>query len=570
MSTELNKLRFSDFSKLSEKMQQISEEYGSLSLNSVLTAFSSVGLGNPYIQNRRVKSISTSPAGYTKAEIEKMLEAPDYNELPLRQVEKSIEYSSYPLFHARSVYQNLLTYHNYTAPSLSNDHDSEKDAFWREWKLLEKLRTELDVKANAHMITGQALQEGKVFYYPRIGVDKSHNKINYAFMQQLPSDWTKIVGFNNKSKYTLAFNLMYFAQPGTDIRQFGDLFSGYVEEFNESLYPAPEWQNGKIVYASRSRINLAKTAGKVGVNAYEQNGAWFYWVNLPVDKVFTFEIDDVNRNVFSPFIGLLIDMLQLVSYEKVQLELVQNPLISVVLGEIPYFDDRATNKSDQLKLSDGMRRVFEALFYQMLAATNTGGIGFFAAPFENMKLQQLAEAPSAMDVSSRGYSYTLSKAGLAGIIPVDQDTRSGLATISLMIESQFPKQIYACFERMFRCIIENLNLKYDWQFHMFGDLASDKDALDDAKNGMTLGMLTSTLQWLSLHDLSIFDDLSISDALISADIMSKRIPLKSSYNASSDSDPTDKGGRPRTEGSPQSDGAEQDIDSYSEERIEVN
>ena len=80
----------------------------------------------------------------------------------------------------------------------------------REWKLLEKLRTEFDITHFAHEVAGQALQEGKVFYYARYSVDKSHNKINYAFMQQLPSDWIKIVGFNNKSKYTLAFNMMYY------------------------------------------------------------------------------------------------------------------------------------------------------------------------------------------------------------------------------------------------------------------------------------------------------------------------------------------------------------------------
>ena len=47
-------------------------------------------------------------------------------------------------------------------------------------------------------------------------VDKSHNEVCHAFMQQLPSDWVKIVGFNNKSKYTVAFNLFYFLQPGTN------------------------------------------------------------------------------------------------------------------------------------------------------------------------------------------------------------------------------------------------------------------------------------------------------------------------------------------------------------------
>lgn len=572
--TELNKLRYADFPTITAKMRELSERYSYLPMNSILTAFGEVGIGNPYVQNRRIKAISTKAAGYTKKQIQDMLDAPDYNELPLRQVYKAIENWSYPLFHMRTIYQNLLTYHSYIAPYLSNEHDSEKDNFWREWKLLEKLRTEMDVKSVAHMITGQALQEGKVFYYPRISIDKSHNKCNYAFMQQLPSDWVKIVGFNNKSKYTLAFNLMYFATPGTDVRQFGDLFADYMDDFNRSIYPAPQVQDGKIVYATRSRINLAEAEGRVGVNAYEQNGGWFYWVTLPVDKVFTFEIDDTNRSVYSPLVGLLLDLLQLVSYEKVQLELLQNPLISIVLGEIPYFEDKVSNNNaDQYKLSNAGRSLFEALWYQMLDANNTGGIGFFAAPLQNMKLQQLAEAPSALDISGTGYAYTLSKAGLSGIIPVDKDTRSGLAAISLMIESQFTKTIYHCWERMMNTLIDRFNLKYSWRFHMFGDLASDKDELEESRQGMTLGLLPATMKYNALKDLSIFDDISISDALINAEIMSKRIPLQSSYNAPSSNDDGSeaKAGRPRSEGNmPTSDGQEQDKDSYSETRIEIN
>ena len=568
LTQELNRVRYADFHTISAKMQELSEQYSDLPTSSILTAFSSVGLGNPYIQNRRVKNISTKAAGYTRDQIEEMLDSPDYNELPLRQVEKHIETSSYPLFHMRHIYQNLLTYHSYIAPYLSNDHDSETDQFWREWKLLEKLRTEMDVRSVAHMITGQALQEGKVFYYPRISIDKSHNKCNYAFMQQLPSDWVKIVGFNNKSKYTLAFNLLYFAQVGTDIRQFGDLFSDYIDDFNDAVYPAPRWQDGKIVYASKSSIDLTRVHD-CRVNAYKQNGTWFYWVTLPVDKVFTFEIDDTNRSVYSPFVGLFLDLLQLVTYEKVQLEIVQNPLISILTGEIPYFEDKGINNADQYKLSNAGRSLFEALFYQTLSANNTGGIGFFAAPLQNMKLQSLGEAPSAMEISNNGYSYTVNKAGISGILPTDSDTRSGLAAISLMIESQFAKPIYDGFERMFRCLIEKLNLKYSWKFVMFGDLSADKDEMERARQGMTLGILPDTIRYQALNNQSIFDDISISDAIINSNLMEKRIPLKSTYTDSGNAaDPDNEGGRPRSEGiNPTSEGQENDEDSMGTTRF---
>lgn len=571
---ELNSVKYDSFDKITAKMRELSAEYSSMPIDSLNPAFTAATMfgtyqnDNPYVQNTRVKQISTRAVPYRKPEIEDMIANVADNELPLRQVEKALEAASYPLFHLRTVYQNLLTYHNYVAPYLSNDGDSAKPEFWREWKLLEKLRTEMEIKSKAHELTGIALQEGKVFVYPRVSTDKAHNKVNYAFIQQLPSDWTKIVGFNNRSKYTLAFNLMYFTKPGTDIRQFGDLFTPYIDTFNKSIYPAPVLDKGRIVYASKSKINM-RTASDPNTEVYYQNGRWFYWVILPVDKVYTIEIDDTNRNVVSPFTGLFIDMLQLVAYENLQLELIQNPLISILTGEIPYFEDSQNNIEDRYKLSNAGRMLFESFWYQMLARNNTGGIGLYAAPFKNMELHQLAEAPSALQISSTGYGYTLSKAGLSGIIPTSSDTRSGMAQISLSIESRFAQAAYDCFERMFNGIISSLNLKFSWRFFMFGSIATDEAEINEARNGMTLGILPSTMRYLALKDMSIFDDMSLSAAIIDSGLLEMRRPLVSSYNAgdttesksSSDSiGVADEGGRPESE-TVSSEGKESDIDS---------
>ena len=540
VANEINSVKYSDFPTLIGKVRELAEQYGDLPMNSLINAFGTIGIGglagmgtqNPYVQNRRVKGISTPPCVYNKTEISDFLKAPGQNEKALRQAEKSLEVSSYPLFHARTLYQNMLTYRSYIAPAFADEEQTKTQDFTREWKLLEKLRVAFETKEKAHEIAGQALQEGKVFYYPRYSVDKPHNKVNHAFMQQLPSDWIKIVGFNNKSKYTLAFNMMYFTEPGTDFRQFGELFYPYISDFNTVVWPKPKGAGTKLIYARESRIDVGMVK-KIGVNAdvYYQNGRWFYWVTLPIDEVFTFEIDDTNRNVISPFTGLFLDLIQLVAYENIQLEIIQNPLVSLLTGEIPYYDDPGANNVDKYKLSNAGRTLFEALFYQTLVKNNTGGIGFFAAPLNNMQLHTLSEAPSAMEISSNGYGYTLSKAGLSGIVPVNGDSRAEMVKVSLMLESQFAKTIYSCFKRMYKCIIEKLNLKYDWKLEMFGTLSREKEEIEEARNGMTLGILPATLRYMALHDMTLFDDLSVSDAIISSKLLDRRIPLQSTYHS---------------------------------------
>lgn len=583
LTDEMREIRFSSYADVFQKFNTLSEKYKNLSTDSLISAFSratgiSYEKNDPYIQNRRVKQISSLPVDYSKDKVADMLVNAGNNEQPLRSVEHALEVTAYPLFHLRKVYQDLLTYHSYTAPEFSDEGDAKKPEFWREWKLIEKFRKAMFPASEAHRIVGQCCQEGKVFYYPRYRVDKPHNKVDHAFMQQLPSDWTKIVGFNNKSKYTLAFNLFYFMEPGTDYRQFGSLFEPYIYDFSSVVEP-PKGVGKQVVYAAKPKPDLKKfrqmaqervLPGQPEV--YYQNGRWFYWVTLPIDKVFTFEIDDVTPNVISPFTGLFLNMIQLAQYEQIQLELTQNPLISLITGEIPYREDKNADTSDSYKLSPTGRAYFEALWYQMLSATNTSGIGIYFAPVEKLTLHQLAEAPSAMEISSNGYGYTMAKAGIAGIIPTSGDPKAGVATISLRIESKFAQTVYRCFERMMEVIFENIGLKYDWRFRMFGDIATDKETMDSVRSEMTLGLSQSVLIYNALYDRSIFDDISVSAALLESGLFDLRRPLMTSYSGNFDKQQNDSndldgaakkvinpGGRPVSE-EITSEGNEKDVD----------
>lgn len=546
LTTELRGLSNATYPDIFKRFQALSEKYGDMPAGALASAFSrvsasAVNRNNPYIQNRRVQAVSSLPKDYSKNRVAEMLTNPMGNEQSLRQVEHGLEFTAYPLFHTRKMYQDLLTYHSYIAPEFTDKDTAKNDEFWREWKLLEKLRRKLDPKTTAHQLAGQAVQEGKVFYYPRVSVDKPHNKVNYAFMQQLPSDWVKIVGFNSVSKYTVAFNMMYFMQPGTDPLQFGDLFKPYWDVFSRvTERGAPKGTGTRFVYAAKNRVDMGLLAeirrrGGFGEgetpDVYFQNGQYFYWVTLPVDSVYTFEIDDAQTAVVSPLTGLFLSLIQIAQYEQIQLELVQNPLISLLTGEIEYRDDDTRQSADAYKLSNAGWELFRTRFYDELAANNTNGIGWYAAPLKNMELHQLSEAPGATKISTAGYGYTMAKAGLSALIPTSDEPRAGVANISLQIESRFAEQIYRCYERMMRGIMDGLNLKYSWRFAMFGNIAEDEKTFENARQGMTLGILPQTMIYMAMLDMSVIDDLAMSSAIKESGIMDMRLPLVTSYNA---------------------------------------
>lgn len=573
-----------DYSSFPSMLKTMGEKYSDLPMGRIIDAFSSTVMdvtvmGNPYIQNRRVKNISSFPVDYEYNEVAEMVQNPSDNERPLREVSHVLESTAAPYFKIRKTYQSIMTYHWYNSPA-DVEEGADKTALWREMRLVDKFAEAMAVKQNAHMIVGQCIQEGKVFYVPRYRVDKSHNKVDYAYLQQLPQDWTKIVGFNNISKYTVAFDMMYFMEPGADYRQFGELFLPYLDVFVQVAPNLPKMRDKKFVYASGyEKFNdIRKNANGMipgSPDVYYQGGRWFYWVTLPIDRVWTFEADDVNRNVVPPFTGLFLAMANIAKYEQVQLSLVQNPLVSLVLGEIPYRDNTNATTEDSYKLSPSGRRLFEALWYQMLNANNTSGVGLYTGPFDNLHLEQLAEAPSATEISSKGYSYAMQKSGI-GIIPSTDDPRAGTVQVALQIECRFAEAIYHQFERMMTYLYSTLGTKWEWKFTMFGSLATDKDDEKFYKDGMTLGLLPATIRYLALHDMRLSDDMAMSRLVKDSGLLDLRQPLMSTYNSrqynhggsgnqSQKAILPDAGGRPRSE-EITSEGNEQDVDSPAAEQ----
>lgn len=136
------------------------------------------------------------------------------------------------------------------------------------------------------------------------------------------------------------------------------------------------------------------------------------------------------------------------------------------------------------------------------------------------------------------------------------------------IESQYGRPIYRTFENMMNSIFENLYMKYDWRFKMFGNVFSEQSEIEDARKGMTLGILIDTLKYDALLGHSVLDDIAVSDAVVASGVLNKRIPLVNSYSMKQSENgglppqvQVEEGGRPKSEmGSGVSEGQETSID----------
>lgn len=559
------------YSTVVERLNAIMKNYGQgLSLDNIYGAILQAGqqyINSPSMMNSRVKAISSLPVDFTKEEIGEFLRNPYSNEKELRETSEILKWTAYPYYKATKTYQDISTYHYCTTPRYITPEIAKSEEYKREERLLDKLNKELLPDVQAHKIAGQAVTGGKVFYYLRTSVDKVHNKVNYAFMQQLPTDYCTIVGSNNKSGWTIAFNLMYFMQMGTDPTQYGDLFAPYLDDFNDMFYEDKRSKE-KAVFASVKckggkldfyPENVKKNA--IGSpNVVNRNGEWAYYVILPVDKCYAFEIDDTTAAVASVLSGMMLTYAQQSDRESMETSLLLNPLLMLFTGEIPYFQDNGSTTEDGIRLSLGARTMFEQLFSQLMTKNNASGTAFYSAPVNNIKSHTFPEVTKATEISSSYNKYAVEKSGLGSIIPLS-DPKAGQANLSALLESRYINCIYKQFERMMNNLYESLNLKYEWKFTMFGSIYTDDTLRENLEKRLANGD-TSVYPYLAALDgQSMLDKLSTMYSVKESGFLDLLTPPATSYTQTANGQ-NGESGRPKNKTT--TDGSEKTEDSGEE------
>ena len=271
-----------------------------------------------------------------------------------------------------------------------------------------------------------------------------------------------------------------------------------------------------------------------------------------------FEIDDRTAIAAPPTAGLMVSMTQIPNYEAAQLEIVLNPLTSVLTGSLETSDTKGlAPDADPVRVSPTVRKMFEMLWYQMLEKNNTSGIGLFLAPANDMKLQTLSDTVSNTDITSTALSDQVVKAGLPAIIPTAKDPKVGVAQLSAAIHANYARTVYWGIERAMNWIFENLHIRTPLRFHMFGNVFDREKDLENARKGMTLGILNDTLRYDAMCGISPFEDIAVSEIVEESGVLDKRIPLVTTYTAKQSESglppkakqTLDPGGRPAEDGS---------------------
>ena len=485
----------------------------------------SVFMNDPYLLNQRIKQLKTMSKFMGRDEIEEALKEPEYNEFALRTATHSMLNMTYPLYKLQMLYEGILTYHSYVYPKYVDKEDFNTPRFQSDDKFMDMWLKKLNPQKQFRRITEEVLAEGKRAYYIRQSYKSTTGKeqVDYVHFQELPSDWYKIVKKSSNSHYVVAFNFAYFWQAGTSLGQFPPIFSQY---YNEMMGATTVDDNNNIL-----GIDNLKTPNDVVVEYNNQTMKWFYWKELPDDECFVFSFDESNPLQISPFVSLLLPAQDLNSYSLLQQQLLAVPLYSIILGEIPLFDENANGEYDAYKLSPDATKLFEYDINSKMPP----GTSFSMTPTTNNQMYKFQEIPNANKIFLQGLQQLISNAGVNGLLSTSDKPSVAMVNASKITETRFIDRLYDQYKHACNIILDNMFydnvLKYKWRLELFGDSYSDSNYEQTLMKDLSMGQKELFPRYLAMHNQTLSDADDYCNYVDSYGIYNKFDALINSYTA---------------------------------------
>jgi hypothetical protein len=531
-------------------MSVVAEKWQALFSMGKDKAYSALGYaysGSPYVQNQRAKRIISQPFITNRENLEDAITKFSDSERILRETSQSL-FANYPMLKLNTMYSNILKYRNYFYSKYTNSSDIKSPAYKKERKKISQWVDLLEAERTFRNIVLKVQKEGKCAYYIRDSITEGSKGFDYVYLQELPSDYFKIVGWNTASNFTISFDFTYFWQMGTSPQQFPPIFSKYYEELN---YTIPN-------KGVNTTISIDPRTLPTDAQIYYEDNKWFYWRTLSLDECFVFSQDETNAWHIPNSIGLFLQARDLQDYSMIQQELLQLPLSGTIMGTMPFNKDSGgTLATDNYGMTTDAFTFFTNMFNEVapkgvqLMITPATDYKFFT--FDNQSINNSVIMTNALQQFN-------SVAGVGGLNSTTEKPNMAQVKTQQVLEYAYSDRLYKQFEKCINTWWKNkLKLKYEWRFKIKGGRFQDELDFAKVEKGITLGQNYLFPEYLSYFDLTLEDALSLQDEVIESGIYKKFQVLETSFNSKSIS--KNKNGRPLADESKvESDGTESSIE----------
>ena len=466
-------------------------------------ALSTLNQYNPFLQNTRLKMISSYPAAYSPEEIGDMLKAPQSNEQQLRSASWSLSASQYLYYKILREAADVPLYKHYVIPPTLTESEYLSPAFVKEEEFVDDWLSAFDIPNTLKRVALETKREGKATYLFRQCIEEKKGKRTpkYVIWQKLPSDYTKLTAIGEHG-FIASFNMLIFLNPAFTPLQYPE----YIREIWEDLI------NHQIVIKAQKAGNYTVDYNALRTYSYRGNNgspvqgtlelagnSYMYWVQLPQDLCFTFSSDSSNAWAVPDTIGLFNALQELTDYSTLAGLVQSSPLTSILTGEAEICPN-AQPGQDQVALSPHTMIAFQNAFNSMVA----GNIQAFLAPFKNMKLQSLPNIPNASDIKTKAVQNFVAMAGEGGIISATDKPSVAMVKGAQMMSAAQYDFVTRQFETILNANLANwCGLKYRWDIHLWGDIFTFDSTVKSLKEMVANGYSYLLPKLASAHDLSM-------------------------------------------------------------------
>ena len=510
---------------IQQKWREILHTYSDrgLSMTQISSALSNAMLNNPFLQNQRLRRISSSASAKSKTDLQKALQSPQGNEQLFREESLFLSFTNYVYHSLLNLYRDIPLYNYYYTPKYVDKKDMKGDNFKKESKKVDKILKAFKVKQTLKKINKATQVEGKTTWLLRKSM-QNNGDIDFFVLQKLDSDMVKLTSIGSDQNFICSFNFMIFLNPMYSLDFYPPIFK---EIFQELL------DNGVITEDSKGNLRfspqalaLAQNEGKLTYDGTfeNSNNNYLYWVQLPQTLAWTFSQDESHVNAFPDTIGLFMDLSELDGYRWIQSSILSNVVSSILTAEVPYIKD-AQAGSDASVFSPDSIIGFENLFKQNVSNM----VLPFFAPFENYKLFTIENQPENLNIIYSRLRDLVATSGTSSLLGITEKPTVAMTVAAKQLAAAHCDYLTRQFENFLNYAVNNeFNLKYDWKITLWGDIYHWRDDVKIAKELLSGGVKSVLPKILSAEDMSLEDCICTSDYIDSLGIHFNKVEEQTS------------------------------------------